>query len=63
MFFGVSALILFEGGLIFKGDSFFLGESLFLKVAKGWFQFGRTETNSVQVYKKVFFLYGSKTKN
>ena len=47
VFFGVSALNFFEGGLIFKG--FFLRGALFLRVAREWFLFRKTETNSNDV--------------
>ena len=62
VFFFFSFLInFFEGEPYFQRE-FFLKGALFLKVARGWFLFGRTETNSNDVKwfkftKKVFFFY------
>ena len=60
MFFGVSALIFLRGPYFQR--ELFLREALFLKVARGCFLFGRTESNSNDVKwfkftKKVFFFY------
>ena len=66
MIFGVSTLIFFEGPYFQR--EFFLRGALFLKVAREWFLFRRTETNSNDVKcfkftkKCFFFIYGSKTK-